>query len=467
MGIISNIIGEPTFENFKLAQGDSGGKQLSSQKSIKPIKPIVNFSDLEMCYKSDAIPFNAINKSTQMIMSEGFKNFIHQKAGVVRKFKEFFENIGDIGNDITFEELLKSIFRDQMIYGNAFVEIIFDDSDTKIVDLAIVDPKRIDYAKTADGRIILDKTGKSIGYTIKLDYGTSAIGDDIPKEYERNIHQEDSSIFILSKRICHFKLYTVGDKFYGVGLLEPAYKSGIYKKNIEKGQANSIYARGFSPMIAYVGNERRMATPSDIKGVLDKIKKLNYQQYDSFPDWVRIESVKLNETSMAKEALKDMRTDQIASLAAPQALVSGSGEATNRATLGDQRELWEFSLRDIVKETMSYFKKYILKPIDKYNSLGGVPDIEWGEIRAENIEINVTNIIKLLTAKNLILSPEMLADLEEELRSLMHIKKSGKKAKIPTQPPSDSTVNTNGKSNDVRSDIQLPTSKNTGKSQTN
>ena len=244
----------------------------------------------------------------------------------------------------------------------------------------------------------MDDNGKPIGYVFKLDYGTFATGDEIPEKYDRVIKREDNTIFLLSKRVCHFKLYTIGDKFYGLGLIEPAYKSGIYKKNIEKGQANSIYARGFSPLVAYVGNERRMATPKDIDGVLKKLVKLNYQQSDAFPDWVKIESIKLNETSMAQSALKDMRTDQVAALSAPQALVSGSGEATNRSTLSDQRILWEFTLKDIIKKTMAYFKKYILKPINDYNKYGGVPDIEWGELRAEDINITADKICLLYTS---------------------------------------------------------------------
>jgi len=432
MGVINNILGEPSMENFKLASETSGGKQLSSQGLVKPIKPIVDFSDLEMAYKSDAISFNAINKSVQMIMAGGFKEFFHAKKGVKTKFNDFFENIGDIGNDITSEELFEGIFLDEMVYGNAFVEIIFNEDETKIVDLAIIDPKRIDYAKNAESKIILDSKGKAIGYMVKLDSGTYAEGDAIPKGYERIIKEDSNTIFVLSKRICHFKLYSIGDKFYGIGLLEPAYKSGIYKKNIEKGQANSIYARGFSPMVAFVGNERRIATPQDVEGVLSKIKKLSYKQYDAFPDWVKIESVKLNETSMAQSALKDMRTDQMASLSAPQALVSGSGEATNRATLGDQRTLWEFTLKDIIKKTMSYFTKYILKPINKLNDYGGVPVVEWGELRAEDIDVTIDKIIRLLTSKSSNITEDFRDDLEEDLRQLMNIKISDtpKKKKV-------------------------------------
>jgi len=425
MGFVTNILGEQRMDNFKLASGGSSGRQFSIGTDIKAIKPSVDFKDFEFAYKSDAITFSAINKSVQMIMAGGFKGFL-SKNTIITKYKTFFEEIGEIGHDTTFEELFQSIFRDQMIYGNAFVEKIFDIKDEKIVDLATIDPKKIDYAKTPEGRIVLDKRGAPVGYMIKLETGTYSEGDTIPESFERSIKRESNEIFILAKRICHFKLYPIGDKFYGIGLIEPAYKSGIYKKNIEKGQANSIYSRGFSPLIAYVGSERRMATPNDIKGVLDILKTLDFKRYEALPDWVRVEPIKYEQSELTTTALKDLRTDQIAALSAPQALVSGSGEATNRATLGDQRVIWEFTLKDIIKQTLSYFKKYILKPINETNGFGGVPDMEWGELKAEDINNTADKIIRMLTAKSLHITPQMAFDLENELRQIMNIKEGEK-----------------------------------------
>ena len=423
MGFLSETLGEQRMENFKLAENNVIGNSLTVENKLKPHKPLYTFEELEYCYRSDALTFNAINKSVQMIMAGGFKNFLHDKKYVVTKFTKFFENIGDIGDDITFEELLENIFRDQMVYGNSFVEKIYDESDTKIVDLSPIDPKRIDYAKDSQDKIILDENGKPIGYVVKFDSGTFISGDEIPKKYKEMIKQESNTKFVLFKRICHFKLYTIGDKLYGIGLIESAYKSAIYKKNMEKAKANFVYLKGFPQMVAYVGSDRRMATPSDIKNVEKQINTADYQRNFTFPDWVKLDSPKFSESNLSEEALKDMRTDQMAALSAPQALVSGSGEATNRATLGDQRVLWEFTLKDIIKKTMAYFKKYILKPINESNNYGGVPDIEWSELRAENIEETMDKIIKILTSNNS-LSLEMKDDLEEELRQLMSIKES-------------------------------------------
>ena len=461
MGYISNLLGEGKIGDVKLKDIKSlpPGIQYSLSDSIKAMKPQIEFSELEMAFKTDAIYFNGINKSVQMIMSGGFKQFFHSKANVAKKFKEFFENIGNVGNDITFEELLESIFRDQMIYGNAFVEVIFDESDKKIVDLAPIDPKKIDYAKGVEGNILLDGNGKTIGYVIKLEKGNYAEGDQIPQEYERSIKRESGEIFVLSKRICHFKLYPVGDRFYGIGLIEPSAKSGIYKKNIEKGQANSIYARGFAPLVAFVGNERRMATPKDIQGVLDQLKTLSYQRYGSFPDWVKLQSIEMNASDLTTTALKDLRRDQITNLSAPEALISGSGEATNRATLGDQRVLWEFTLKDVIKQTMSYFKKYILKPINDYNEFGGVPDVEWGELRAEDIDATTDKIIRLLTSKSSHISAEFTLDLENELRKLINVKVSGEKPKKKIEPINVSNMKAGDTINSLPVDEKQPVKK--------
>jgi len=423
MGYINNILGETQIENIKLASSEIGGMQYSLAEKVKPQEPSVSFIELEYAYKMDSINFTSINRSVQMIMAGGFKRFVYEKKkSVVKNFDEFFENIGEVGGDLTFEELLEGIFRDEMVFGNSYVEIIFNDTEDKIVDLALVDPKKIDYAKTHDGKIILDSRGNSIGYMIKLGSEIFAEGDPMPEKYERHIKREGGAIFVLAKRICQFKLYTIGDRFYGVGLLEPSYKSVLYKKNIEKGQANSIYTKGFNPIIGYVGSDRKMATPKDIDSVNKKLQELESTKIGTFPEWVKVDTLKMDSTDLAESALKDMRIDQFASLGTPEGLVS-KGEGVNKSTLGDQRVIWEFTLKDIIKQTMSYFKKYILKPINEYNGYGGVPEIEWGELKAEDIDVTVGNIIRVLTSKSSMISQDLRNDMEGYLRELMVIGK--------------------------------------------
>jgi len=431
MGFITELIGEQKIENFKLSESqEEGGEQKSAQDSVRAYKPLYSFSDLEMCYRSDALTFGAINNTVQMIMSGGFKKFVHEKKYVITAFNKFFERIGEIGNDLTSEELLTFVFKEQLIYGNSFVEKIFNDNDTKIVDLAMIDPKRVDYAKKSDGGIILDDNGKPIGYMLKLEnYTPYSQGDEIPKKYKEIVKNDGKSIFVLAKRICHFKLDPVGDKFWGIGRIEPAYKSGIYKKNMEKANANSIYQNGFGATIAYAGNERKASTPQERKEITKILSKLDYQKKLTLPHWVRVENLKQNEPSTIDEAIKNMKIDQISALSIPDAAASGQGQTANKQTLGEQMKFWEFVLKDIIKQTMSYFKKYILKPINEYNDYGGVPDVEWGDLNKEDDEIRNDKLIRLLTSKSANITPEFAIDLQEDLRKNMDIKVSGKKPK--------------------------------------
>jgi len=97
--------------------------------------------------------------------------------------------------------------------------------------------------------------------------------------------------------------------------------------------------------------------------------------------------------------------------------------------LGDQRVIWEFTLKDIIKQTMSYFKKYILKALNEYNQFGGVPDVKWEELKAENIDNTTSSIIRLLTSKSNQISEEFRSDLEGYLRDLMNVGKYKKTKK--------------------------------------
>lgn len=357
---------------------EPGGVAVKATPEVIRVDP----AELEQTFISDPVCFNSINKATQMIMAGGYELI----SDTDDYFKNFFGEIGDVGEDITFDELLESIFRYQMIYGNAYVELVFDKrTDSKIVDLFLIDSKRMDYAKGSAGKIALDKYGKPIGYALKLPWNVSAVGkgDKIPEEHRNKISLDQNQIFMLPRRICHFKLYTYGDRFYGLGLVEPAHKSTLYKKNIEEAQANSIYQRGSYPVIAYVGDETHEATPQDIDAVLSNLVKLKHDRYMAFQHWVKVGALDVKHSDVIDQTLEYLRLNQTSALGMPAAFATGAGEKTNRATLTNQQKFLEFTLQDIVCKTLSTIRKYILKPICFYNHVKEIPDIKWGDIQAE------------------------------------------------------------------------------------
>ena len=399
MGIISNLLGTGTISR-ELAVA-SVGEPISIKVTPEVVR--VDPQELEQAYVSDAIYFNSINKSTQMIMAAGY-NLIDDTNDY---FKNFMENIGGIGEDITFNELFEAIFKFQMIYGNAYVELVFDKkTQKKVVDLTLIDPKRVDFAMNGSNKIVTDEHGKPVGYTLKVPWGYDIIGksDPIPKKYEGKVSLNSNQIFMLPHRICHFKLYTYGDRFYGLGLIEPSYKSALYKKNIEEAQANSIYQRGQYPVIAYVGDEQHEPTPQDIQTVLDNLIKLKHDRYMAFQYWTKVEPLEVKQSDITQNTLEYLRRNQTASLGMPEAFATGAGEKTNRATLTNQQKFLEFTLYDIVYKTLSTIRKYIFKRICFYNHITKVPNIKWGDIEAEELNDKASRINNYV--KSGILNPE-------------------------------------------------------------
>lgn len=445
MGIIAETFGGYGRNVELLASAGGDPNQLAV--SDEATQPTYTLKEFETAYRKDPICFNSINRLDQMIMAAGYRWQDGDEKGK-KKMIEFFDNMGRVGDDITFDEFLETLFRHQMIFGKEPVELVSDkETDTRILDIVGIDPKRIDYAKSADGKIAIDNYGKPIGYMYKLSYGHYAVGDVIPEEYKSLISLESNSIFILAKRIVNFKLYVVGDKFNGIGLIEPGYKSILRKMNIEEAQTNSIYSRGTFPVIASVGDERHEPTPQQIEKVLENLVKLNHKRYAAFQHWVKVAPLEVKQSDIVQTTLDYLRVNQVAPTGLPMSFATGMGEQTNRATLSNQQKMLEFAINDIVKKTMATFNKHLIKRIALANKIKNPPTLVWNWVSTEDDELTINQITKLLT-NNVSINPILRKALEVELARLFgfdDILETMKKQKIevpipqvnPEQKPSE------------------------------
>jgi hypothetical protein len=414
MGVLGELFGGR--RSITLAQAGISVPEQSSVK-VTPEVERVKGEELEQAYISDPICFNSINKLVQMIMTAGY-SIESSDETATKYFIDFFNRIGNIGENLTFEEILESIFKYQLIYGNAYLELVFNKKDNEIVDIAIIDPKRMDYAKDSSNKIALDKYGKAIGYVLTVPYGYETAGksDIIPKEYASQVSVPGNGIFILPKRICHFKLYTYGDRFYGLGLIEPAYKSIIRKMNIEEAQANSIYTRGTYPLVAYVGDEQHESTPQDVQTVLNNLVKFKHDRFFAFQHWVKVVPLEVKQSDIVESTLEYLRRNQTASLGLPEPFAVGAGEATNRATLGSQQQFLEYTVNDIVNKTLSTIKKYILQRICFYNGINTIPNIAWNDVGAEEINDKASRLNSYV--KNGVLQAQDISNYVKKLEGL-------------------------------------------------
>jgi len=418
MTLFGEILGtETNYDIITLAKSEKSDKTIPTTVQAPYPQEVKRVSawDLETCYIFDPIIFNAINKNVQTIMAAGYKISCKDKK-VENWFNNFLDNVGQVGGDITFNELLEVTFQNTMIYGRHYYETVLNQYQTAIVDLVSLDPKLIDYARDSMRRIVVDKYGKPMGYCQNLPYGLDITdkGDPVPEG--SGIILINRQIFILPERIAYFKLYTYGNRFDGLGLIEPAFRAIVRKQNIEEAQANSIYARGTYPIIDYVGNENHFPTPNMIKSATEKLADMAHNRYFAVPYWHKIEPIEVKQSEVVDNTMKWLRESASASLGMPMAFATGSGEATNRATLGTLQKFMEFSLKDIVGRVCAQMKQQVFRRICAYEGFDEIPDLIWGDIGAESLDdkaLRLQNYVKVGA-----LLPEMVQDFAIESEKL-------------------------------------------------
>lgn len=408
MGLFSQILG---YREINLGNSNMGaGRALST--GLTPKEPNrIDRTLLEEDYRYDTVTFNIINKQLQMIMQAGFE--IKTKRAMNQKFyDDFFEEIGDIGEEITKEELVEYILQDMLMYGNSYVELIYEYGDItkKIVDLKMIPEKRMDYIKRSDGSIAVDVYGRPLGYLMSFSnlYNVQNLGDKIPKQYEGVAIKNSNQVFFLRERIAHFKLHTFGDRNYGIGLIEPAHTSTYRKLLIEEARTNEIYTRGANTIVASVGDIDHEPTTENLNDVLANISNWKHDRYFSFPYWVKLENQAIEQNDAVDKTLEYLRINQAASAGMPMAFATGAGEATNRATLNNQQDILELSLEHVVNKFCASFNKYILKRIAKTNNVKEIAEIHFGEIITEEKNNKSKRLVEAIQSK--VIAPEEARD---------------------------------------------------------
>jgi len=412
MKLISEALGlDKVF--FLEEVGGEAGVPLSVKTTPELVR--VEKKYLEHMYIDNPVVFNSINKTVQLIMSAGHK-VIAKTPKVQAFYDDFISNIGYRGGEKYWDELLEGMFKSQTIFGDCWTEKIFNTEGNKIVDLDAIDPKKMDYAKTGAQKISLDKFGNPIGYTQTIPF-SSQVAKRIQPPKDSNILLMGSQIFIPPERIAHFKLYTVGDGFYGIGLIEPIYKISSSKIEMERALVNTAW-RVLSPTpVAKVGDKDHEPSPNQVKNIFDKIKNMNYKYGFSFPYYNDIQFLEAKHPEKAKEQLTYWIDQEVTGMGLPRAISTGSGATTSRSILAKQIFVSKLTLKDIVTRTIRGIESKIFRHVSKLEGFKEVPRIEWGELALEELDAKVNRIIGL-KKQELITSDE---NLENYLRKLENL----------------------------------------------
>ena len=354
---------------------------------------------LEQVYIESPLVFNAINKTVQIIMSTEYHLEGDEKT--VSFFEDFLASIGYRGGEWDWESLLDAIFKYQCIYGCAPVELIYAKKSNEIVDLDIIDPKKFDYARDASFRIALDEFGNPLGYVQTLPAAAAVENKIKPPP---GVQLMSNQIFFPPERIAHFKLYTVGDGFYGIGLIEPIYKTFIRLKASEEGFANASYRCGFPLVIAKIGDENHDPTPEHIKNALEDLKDINSRYAFAAPYYNDLKILEPKHPEKIRTYLDYYIEQIVTGMGLPKAFATGAGETTNRATLARQEYITKLTLKDIIKKTTKIIESKIFYRVAELHNKAhpndriGVPKMVWGEIALEELDSKCQRIVNYARA---------------------------------------------------------------------
>jgi hypothetical protein len=349
---------------------------------------------LEFQYMKDPITFNGCNIISGLVGSEGY--ILNGEDRDKKTVEQFL-------TDINQEDLAQQIGLHLCLYGRTFGEILLTKDKTAVAGLYLLDPKRMDYKKkqvAGKWLLDLDDFNRPKGYVQhKADWD----GND-----------PNQGIQYRPEEIIQFTMRRLGDSLDGVGLIEPQYKNTHEKINIEEALAEAIWRIGFPLLIQYCGDMEHEPGPQDIKDSNKKLKKVYNKTVLSLPYYRKLELLTTKIENMA-ENLKHYIRNQVAAFGLPEALLLGTGEGTNRATL---TELTSIGAKHLANIHSSIARGYSQKIFSRMLGLGQITKpvtITFQKLKSDERYQQVDSITKLLDSGAITATPELEAHILQML----------------------------------------------------
>lgn len=362
---------------------------IRSTPSAKRISKV----ELEEAYKKSVTAFSIVNTTVRTIFS-GKPQLVCENKNVLKFFHKFLEKVGRVGNQTHWEEIHERIYRDQCIYGPAWVELIPNTRGNSIVDLLTLDPKEMDYAKTSANKIALDRYGNPIGYVQTLPNEQFI---HLPKQegVPNVIKLKGNQLFVPKERIAQFGLYHFGDGFYPIGLLEPAYSALVAKLNIQYDFAKKAKTTLFPTRVAYAGDINHEPSPENIKNLLKILKEADNNSEMSIAYYNVIKMLEPSHPEYLLNYLKFFQDLSIVSGGVPKPFVTGQAEKANKATINKLNEMYEITIRDHIARTSRGIEIKIFRRVAEMEGFETYPRFLWNILGAEEKNGKINRLLNL------------------------------------------------------------------------
>jgi len=350
------ILGEDTIKETDVA-GIS-----STVKDNKIDTNRIDLSQFEAIYITDALVRNSINASVCLFDYD--YEIVASSPRVRRETEEFMKFIN-------YDSLKLELAKNAFIYGDGWLELVYKNNE--FLGVVNLNPKRVDYKKDMNGKILLDSKGKIEGYTQTIGYEQSS-----DKNLKGKVEMVNGVPVIILKpeQIAHFYFDSIGEGWYGIGLIEPIYSITLGKNEAEMGLSHVINKVGFPIVINKIGSPEHVPTPEMIEEGAKIVKDLNYKTELTVPYYMDIDTLKITRIEKLREYLQYFLEQQITGIGIPGGIATGSGESINRSTLVTQVKMFMKINESRRKKQVNQFENTVLKTLAKSRGWKEIPTIK-------------------------------------------------------------------------------------------
>lgn len=319
--------------------------------------------DLERAYRMDELVFGIINKYITVMLGTGF----------IIKAKDEKSRIAveDWCKRVRINTILREVIRDIFVFGFSFVEKVYNKAGTKLVRLATIDTKTMDFLRDQNGNIIVDNYGLPKGFEQSL---------WVWREQSGNVGPGKQDNLVPRDRIAFFRMFTTSGAVIGISPVETIYNVITWRKNIDWAMGEGAFTYAAPPIIINVGDKDLPVPQEMIDGISEDITEVGAQSVFVFPWHVKVDRL---ESSRGMQELTEFANhfeiEICNALMIPAPLMSVGNLSSARAIESLAGE-WERTIQGIQTMLSEQIQDQLFYPLAKELGLKEVPEIDWNTV---------------------------------------------------------------------------------------
>jgi len=375
---ISNIP-PPDYNQFSLSSTNTQSPSLGLKTGLE-IQRIEKI-ELEKLYIANPIAFNCVSKYVYGVSKRPFK--------LESTTKTENKTLDKITKQTRMRSrVIPDLVKDMCVFGTGW-RYLLPNQDGRILRLSERDPKFMDIAKS-------DEHGKP--YPLLDDYEEPEYYvqyleafQQVPPEWKtKEIQQLGKRALRYEKyQILRANLFSIGDSFEGLGILEPMYIAGKNLNDVERATTQSILRLAYPIIYALVGDDRVYPTAQMIDETFEMMKEVNERTVFTLPSFVKPGILETKKPDQMTENLGYYVDQMVAASGLPKTLATGAGEGANKHTLAELMRFLAGSFFMIQLSLKEAFETQFLPVIKETENLQGELSFKWLDTELEDVSTKV------------------------------------------------------------------------------